>query len=272
MRRVAETMIPFALNANRVPENEGGKFFKAVLRKQDWPQGLWIVAADGRILAFHYYRTKPGETFAAGQERWVHETRAFVEAGLQEFGPVERRRPQTTDPLKHRGVGVLADGGVRLAIYAHGMRKGEKDGEPVVDSALLTKNDWADFLPKQFEVGSTWSVPAPVLGKLAPVLSPLTDVIFTPQPRDMTKAELVGTVEHICGGTAYIRWTGQLESQHLRDNDPKYPIRANARLEGLAQVTVATRHMRRLLLVTDGVYRRSTTPQILGGVIDWRAE
>src|SRR5438552_11420257 len=143
-------MVPFALNTNRVPDNDGGKFFKAVLRKQDWPQGLWVVSPEGKILAFHYYRAKPGETYAAGQERWIKDTRAAIEDGLKAFGPIEPRKAEATDPLKNRGIGKLPDGGVRLAVYAHGMRNGRKDGEPVVDSAMLKAGEWSAFAPSEF--------------------------------------------------------------------------------------------------------------------------
>jgi len=91
-----------------VPDDAGGKFFKAVLRKQDWPQGLWVVSPEGEILAFHYFKGKTGETFAAGQQRWVQETRAAISAGLTAFGPVEPRKVQATDPLEHRGCGCFA--------------------------------------------------------------------------------------------------------------------------------------------------------------------
>src|SRR5260221_11982891 len=148
-------MVPFALNTNRVPEDEGGKFFKAVLRKQDWPQGLWVVSPEGKILAFHYFRGKPGETHAAGQERWIKETRAAIEDGLTAFGETEKRMVRTTNPLKNRGIGRLPGGGARLAVYAHGMLRRKKAGEPVVDSALLTGSDWSAFTRGEIAGGTS---------------------------------------------------------------------------------------------------------------------
>jgi hypothetical protein len=265
-------MVPFALNTNRVPDDEGGKFFKAILRKQDWPQGLWIVSPEGKILAFHYFRGKPGETPAAGQERWVKETRVAIEDGLKAFGETQLRMAKPTNPLKNRGVGTLPGGGVRLAVYAHGMRKGQKDGEPVVDSALLTPGEWASFTRGEIAPGKSWTVAPEAVGKLVPVLSPMTDAIFTPQPKNATKAELTASVERIADGKALIRLNGQLESQHNRDGDPKFPIHASAAIEGLAVADVASKELQSLLLVTHGEYRRSTAPQATAGVIDWRAE
>ncbi len=265
-------MVPFALNTNRVPEDDGGKFFKAVLRKQDWPQGLWVVSPEGKILAFHYYRGKPGEKPAEGQARWVTETRAAIEDGLKAFGPVKPRDPKKTDPLKNRGVGNLSDGGVRLAVYAHGMFKGKKDGEPVVDSALLSAGEWSAFAPPALSAGMTWTLPAAAVSKLVPVLSPMTDAIFTPQPKDATHAELMAKVESVSDGRALVRFTGQLETQHNRDGDPKFPIRASATIEGFAWYGARGHAPRTLLLLTKGEYCRSATPQATAGVIDWRAE
>lgn len=266
-------MVPFALNTNRVPNDDGGKFFKAVLRKQDWPQGLWVVSPEGKILAFHYYRVKAGEKYAAGQKRWIEETRAAIEEGLKAFGAVEPRKAQKTDPLKNRGVGKLPDGGVRLAVYAHGMLKnGKKDGEPIVDSAHLKASDWAAFTPSDLTVGKSWTISAEAVNKLVPVLSPMTDAIFTPQPKDATTAELKATVQKVENGKAQIKLTGKLESMHNRDGDPKFPIRASATLEGLLECDAKSKEPRALLLVSQGEYRRSTAPQATAGVIEWRAE
>jgi hypothetical protein len=265
-------MVPFALNTNRVPDDDGGKFFKNVLRKQDWPQGLWVVSPEGKILAFHYYRNKAGEKPAEGQARWIKETRAAIEEGLKAFGEVKPRDPKKTDPLKNRGVGKQADGGVRLAVYAHGMFKGKKDGEPVVDSSILTAGEWSAFAPPALAAGTTWTIPAAAVGKLVPVLSPMTDAIFTPQPKDATHAELTAKIESVAESRALVRITGRLETQHNRDGDPKFPIRASATIEGFMVCDTAGQPPKALILMTKGEYRRSSTPQATAGVIDWRAE
>ncbi len=215
---------------------------------------------------------KPGESYAAGQKRWVEETRAAIEAGLKAFGPVEPRKFSATDPLKNRGVGQLPGGGVRLAVYAHGMLRGRKEGEPVVDSAIVAAGDWAGFNPADVTVGSTWTIPAAAVGRLVPVLSPMTDAIFTPQPNDATKAELTAKIESVSDGHALVRLTGRLESQHNRDGDPKFPIHAEAALEGLAIYDAAAKQMQALLIVSHGTYRRSSATQATAGVVEWRAK
>jgi hypothetical protein len=265
-------MVPFALNTNRVPDDAGGRFFKTVLRKQDWPQGLWVVAPDGEILAFHYYKPRTAETFAAGQERWIKETRAAIEAGLKAFGPVTMRKAETTDPLKNRGCGCSANGVVRLAVYAHGMRKDRKEGEPVVDSAMLTATEWASFAPADLTVGKSWTIAPEAVSKLVPVLSPMTDAIFTPQPKDATKKDLTAKIESVSNGRALIRLSGELETKHNRDGNPKFPISAEATIEGLALFDGTKKEVQALLLVTHGKYNRSAATQATAGVIEWHAK
>ena len=66
MKLVAETFVPVALNADRLPKSDDGDFFRTL--KKQWPQGLWAVTPDGRVLGFHYHRPKPGESYAEGQK------------------------------------------------------------------------------------------------------------------------------------------------------------------------------------------------------------
>jgi len=100
----------------------------------------------------------------------------------------------------------------------------------------------------------------------------MTDAIFTPQPKDATKTELNAKVESVTNGRALIRLSGQLESQHNRDGDPKFPIRADAAIEGLAICDAKTKELKALLLVTKGSYHRSTAPQATAGVVEWQAK
>src|SRR5262249_58083088 len=131
-----------------------------------------------------------------------------------------------------------------MAVQATAMRNGRKNVEPVVYSTNLSADDWSAFAPGELTVGKTWTIPATAVGKLVPVLSPMTDAIFTPQPKDATRAELTAKVERMEGGRALIRLSGRLESAHNRDGDPKFPIRASATLDGLAEYDTASKGIR----------------------------
>jgi hypothetical protein len=255
VRKVTLNLVPVALNANRIPDDAGGKFFGEVLKHSRWPQGIWIVSPDGKILAFHYFKTASGESPARGRERWVRETIEAIDAGLAAFGPVAPREVKWHDPLPDRGAGLLPDGGVRLAIFASYMRQGKRDGDPVVDSARLTEADWRAFAPPEGSASDGWDLPESALRKLAPALCPLTDSIYAPQPGDVKLAKLHARSEVTERGWTRIRYTGTLESQHNRDGDPKLPIRSKADIEGLGRFDPKARRLTSLLLVFHGEYR-----------------
>ena len=108
-------MIPVTLNTDRMPNDDAGKFFKEAMKSSRWPQGIWIIAPDGKVLAFHYYRPVSGESPERGKARWTRELLEAVETGLNAFGPVKEREVKPHNPLPDRGVGLREDGGARLA-------------------------------------------------------------------------------------------------------------------------------------------------------------
>lgn len=276
VRRVADTCVPVALNANRIPADEGGAFFKAVLTKQGWPQGIWVLAPNGRILSFHYFRVKSGETPRAGQERWKIETRDALEAGLKAFGPVPPRNPQQTAAFANRGVGTAADGSARLALYCRLLRGTKFEGEPVVDSVVLSAAELAAFAPPKAEVGAGWSIRPEVAKRFVPALSPITDSIYAPRPKDTKEARLTAEVESVSGGIARVKLTGHWETLHHRDGDPKFPLRMNADAEGVVLYDVAHQRPLAILMVLKGTYRNvppwDNKPQPTAGVVEWVAE
>ena len=245
------------------------------MQKQSWPQGLWIVAPDGAVLAFHYFRSQSGESTAASKFRWVAETRDAIQTGLKAFGPVpprDLRRLAGWNPLPERGVGLRADGGVRLAACATAFRNGQRDGDPAVDSILLSAQEWAALRPEKLTVGASWTIPPAVAAKFVPALSPHTDLIYVPQAKDARKAELVATVDEVSGNVGKIRFTGRFETLHNRDGQEKFPVRTSASVEGVAFFAGTKNTLNSLLLVFDGQYRHVPPwdkPQPTGGVVEW---
>jgi hypothetical protein len=265
------------LNANRIPDDDAGQFFRKVMKTNRWPQGLWIVTPEGKELAFHYFRTKPGETTAQGKTRWIRETHETLDAGLKAFGPLAKRDLRKLagyTPLPDRGVGVNSHGGVRLAVSVTAFRKGQREGDPAVDSIHLSEKDWAALQPAKPEGGSVWNVPVETAAKFVSALSPMTDLIYVPQPKDAKSAELKGEIISLANGVAKIRFTGRWESLHLRDGQAKFPVRSSAEADGIAFYDVKTKEMRSFLLVFRGEYRNVPPwdqPQATGAVVEWRA-
>jgi len=52
------------------------------------------------------------------------------------------------------------------------MRNGKKDGEPVVDSAMLTPKDWSAFAPTDLTVGKILDDCSTAVSKLVSVCRP----------------------------------------------------------------------------------------------------
>src|SRR5207248_10405543 len=101
---------------------------------RQWPQGLWVVTPDGKVLGFHYHKAKPGESYAEGQRRWVQDTATMLRDALTAAGSLTPRKLEAKpDPFAGRGRGVAADGGARLAVSVIGLRNGRQEGAPVMD-------------------------------------------------------------------------------------------------------------------------------------------
>jgi hypothetical protein len=268
-------MIPVALNADRFPDDDAGKFFRTVMKTNNWPQGIWIVAPDGKVLAFHYFRAMNGESPSKGKARWAQETLDAIEKGLTAFGPLQPRELKPHNPIPERGIGLLSNDGVRLAAFGTYLRNGKRDGDPVVDSIILTAEEWKTFQPRKLEVGAEWSVSEKAARRFAPVLSPLTDSIYAPLPKDAKIAKIDCRVEKADAKRVLIRLTGTWETEHFREDNPKLPIRADAKADGYAEYDPAKKQVTSLLLVLKGNYRNVPpwdTVKSTAGVVEWQLD
>jgi len=272
-----ESFVPVALNANRIPDDEAGQFFRKIMATNRWPQGLWIVTPEGKVLAFHYFRVKSGETTAQSKQRWIRETGETLQAGLKASGSLPKRdlsKLAGYNPLPDRGLGVNPHGGVRLAVNVTALRKGQHEGDPAVDSIHLNAKEWAALVPPKLETGAAWDVSPDAAAKFVTALSPMTDLIYVPQPKDAKTAELRGTVVSVANGVAKIKLTGRWETLHLRDGQAKFPVRTAASAEGVAFFDAGMKEMRSLLMVFDGEYRNVPPwdkPQATAAVVEWRS-
>lgn len=266
--------MPVALNADRLPDNDEGRFFRALLQR--WPQGLWVVTPDGKTIGFHYHKAKAGESYADGQKRWVNDTIAMLRDAAKESGPLSPRVLKTKpETLGGRGRGFGADGEVRLGVSVVGYLNGRRDGPPVVDSIHLTEEQVATFAPpKDAKVGSEWTIPESIARRFAPALSPMTDPIFSPTSANVTTATITAKLERSSDGLNVVRYIANWQSAHNRDGDPKFPIRATATGEGVGVFDTKAARPKELVWVLTGTYRNgpaSVKPRTTGAVIEWTA-
>jgi len=281
--------VPAAVNLYKARKATNGsrELFLSIQRQKDQYQGIWIVSPEGKVLAgIHDYKD-----FKNG----AHELLGTIDAGLQAFGPVDRRRAEPTNPLPHRGAGVRDDGSVMLALYGRQMPGGGRetlpagveagrawlwdgtyspDGPTMIDTASLSADEWAAFSPAGAEVGVAWSVPEKVARVFTRLLSASSDQSGMPLPEDARVADLRAKVEAVEGGKARIRLAGRWEMVHAIEGNKDRLTYGAATAEGVAVYDVSGKSMRSFLLVFDGTIRHGKpdgSPVRTGAVAEWRA-
>jgi hypothetical protein len=242
-----------------------------------WPQGLWAVTPEGKVLGFDYHKPKPGESYAQGQKRWVDDTIQMIRGAIKDAGSLNVREVKARpDPFADRGRGVAGNGSVRFAVSVIALQAGRQDGPPVVDSIHLSAQQWAAFSPPEggVMVDRQWALPDEVARRFTPALSPLTDAILSPTPGDVKTVRMAAKIFRVEGGIAVIRYRGQWETAHNRDGDPKYPIRTNADGEGVGVFDVRKGKLTSLVWLLNGSYHNSPPgdkPRPTAAVIEWSA-
>ena len=120
---------------------------------------------------------------------------------------------------------------------------------------ILSVEEWKSFVPPKLEPGTEWSIPDSAARRFVPALSPITDSIYSPLPKDAKSVGIICRVERRELDKVIIRMKGNWESEHFRDGDPKLPIRANASAEGYCIYDAAAKSMTSFLMVFRGAFR-----------------
>jgi hypothetical protein len=269
IRFISRNCVPVALNLYEIrkAKNAGGDFFRAVQKQRPAQyQGLYLVSPAGKVLASH-------QNFKS-DKTWPREVLADLEPGLKAFGPVKPRDFKRADPLPQRGVGVLRDGGVCLAVYLRFAIKGIPLRElpnPTIDSLVLTADDWQAMAPAQVKAGSQWAVPEAVGRKFSRILGP-GDEDTMPRPNEVKSVRFTGKVKSIDNGIASLTFEGQIAGAHNTQSN-KGLCHGEAKLTGVGRYDVKAGKMAALTLVFDGVFRPVRAydkPAKYSGVVEWR--
>ena len=266
---IAKNFVPVALNTDRLPKDADGDVFRDLMKR--WPQGLWIVTPEGKTLAFHYHKPDPKKNYAENQKGWVDGTAKMLDEGITAAGELKPRNVRAVNPFPDRGLGVTKTGGVRLAVSVIGLNRGGKqEGAPAVDSATLSKQDWAAFAPPKGQ--EEWPIPESAAKAFAVALAPVTDSIRVPQARDVTVAELSAKILRTDTAVSVIRFTGKWESKHFRDNDPKFPITTSASGPGIAVYDLKKKELTSIVFVLTGSYKNGAVVAPTASVVEWQIE
>lgn len=263
-------LVPVAVNLYNVQKqhDEAAQFFRAVQKKKYQYQGLWVVTAEGDILAGHHD--------VKDEKNWTAEVLQTLATALERAWPLTPRQVAPRELLPWRGKGTREDGSVDLALCVRGYVLGKPSGRGVYDTIDLTSVEWRDFNPPDPTVGTTWKLSRDVVSKFARCLSDKSDQSTMPRPHETTQAEMTGTVVEVRRGVAVLSFEGRLASVHAHPFQKGKTNSSQAQLQGLGTYDIGARRMRYLMLVGTGRYRefqpydRDVTP--LGIVVEWRRD
>jgi hypothetical protein len=269
IRFISRNCVPVALNLYEIrkAKGRGGDFFRNVQKQRPAQyQGLYLVSADGKVLASH-------QNFKS-DKTWAQEVLADLGPGMKAFGEVRPRRVEPADPLPNRGVGTRADGSAILAVFLRYPIKGIPLRElpnPTIDSLALTAGDLKVLGPATAVAGAEWKISEAVGRKFHRVLGP-GDEDTMPRLHEVQSASFVGRVKSVEGGIAYLAYEGTIAGSHETQSN-KGKCHGEARLIGVGKYDTKARRLLSLVWAFDGAYRppkandRAALPY--SGVVEW---
>jgi hypothetical protein len=267
IRFISTNTVPVALNLYVIREQKdaAGDFFRNVRKQRPAQyQGLYLVAPDGKVVASH-------QNFKS-HKTWPQEVLSDLEPGLRTFGSVKPRTVQRGDPSPKRGSGMLADGGVSLAIYLRYSIKGIPLRElpnPTIDTLTLTAKELSQLAPPTLQAGASWNIPQELAHRFSRVLGP-GDEDSMPRPHEVTSAKLSGAVKAIEGDTAYLSYEGALAGSHL--NQAKKRTHGEVKVTGAGRYDLKSGRLESLVWVCDGIYKGAPPydqARVYSGVVEW---
>jgi hypothetical protein len=199
------------------------------------------------------------------------EVLATLQAAMAGFGPVAPRDVKPSWQLRDKGVGLRADGSVRLALTVRHTDQALPP-RPVFDSIILTTDQWQSLLPRDLKDGVTYDIPEPTVRELSRAVSASSDLSNLIRPADLTTAKLTGTVRAGSGGTREVHLSGELAGQRKYVNGPEM-LPGRTRLDGVLFLDESARPVR-LLLVGKGTFKMpwDRSPRPTAAVAEWRAK
>jgi hypothetical protein len=269
---ISKNCVPVALNLYEIrkAKGAGGDFFRNVQKQRPAQyQGLYLVAADGKVLASH-------QNFKS-DKTWPQEVLADLQPGLQAFGNVKPRAVEPADPLPQRGVGIRTDGGACLAVFLRYPITGIPLRElpnPTIDSLVLTADDLKELGPGNARAGAEWKVSETVGRKFHRVLGP-GDEDSMPRAHEVQSVSFIGRVKSVNEGLAHLAYEGTIAGSHETQSN-KGKCHGQAKLIGVGVYDMKAGHLRSLVWVFDGMFRShppyDKEARPYSGVVEWQIE
>ncbi len=265
---LSKCFVPVAVNLYELRETNtpAAKVYRKIHKQKPQYQGFWIVTPAGKVLAGHQdYKS---------EETWPAEVYATLKKGLKAFGKVTPRKVSAHNPWPYRGKGIRPDGSARFAIYIRNINNGRLGGPGIIDSLTLSAKEFRELSPRAFQKGASWIVPDKVSRKLCKCLSPDSDLVTLPLPKEVKKVNLVGTVFDVKGNVAILTYQGNISAVHRHLYEKNKTNRCTARIQGAAEYDMKSRKMQALVFVLDGIFHnfqpfdREAQPIIAG--VEWQ--
>ena len=267
MELISKNFVPVALNTDRLPDTSEARFYRKLMK--EWPQGLWVVTPEGKVLGFAYHRPQSGKTGEQNQKLWIEETRTMLKDALTATGELPPRAGRKIPTFPDRGVGFNTAGGVRLSVTVLPLRNGKQDGPPAVDSVLWSAKQVAALLPQDGK--AEWALPEAMARECCTALSIQTDKIYVPLQEDVGTATITAKLLRRDERIAVVELTATWKAEWDREDDPKFPLSATANAKGIVELDLKGKTLKTLLLVGSGTNTFNGAKRAFANVIEWTA-
>ena len=230
-------------------------------------QGLYLVTADGKVLASH-------QNFKS-YKTWPREVLADLRPGLTAFGPVKPRAAPPADPLPERGVGVRKAGSRCLAVFLRYSITGIPLRElpnPTIDSLVLSAGEFRTLAPAKAAAGAGWELPEAVGRKFSRILGP-GDEDTMPRPAEVGSVRFVGKVKSVENNIASLTYEGEIAGAHETQSN-KGKCHGKAKLTGTGAFDMKAGRLLSLVWVFEGTYVApppyDKPARAFSAVVEWR--
>ncbi|MGF1579025.1 MAG: hypothetical protein ACFCD0_06645 [Gemmataceae bacterium] len=269
IRLISRNFVPVAVNLYELRDTKtsAAKLYRSIHKQKPQYQGYWIVSPKTKVI---YGQV----SFKSQEAQWPQEMLTNLQKVLQKIDPPEARSVKLKDLFPYRGNGVRKDGSVQMGIYVRRvLGQGKFLNNGIIDSVKFSKKEFDSFAPPRIRVGLRWRVPDDVSRKFARCLSPSSDLVSMPLPKEVDKVNLVGEVQSVNGDMVTLTYTGYISAVHKHLYDKDKTNRGYAKVEGVAKYDDKNKELRSIKLVLDGTfydfqpYHRE--PRRFLGAVEW---
>lgn len=177
-----------------------------------------------------------------------------MNTALQPYEKVSPRSVRPTAILPDEGIGLRADGSIRLSVTVRAMENGQLVRKsPVRDNLLLSVGDLRALLPPGIQERQKFTVADTTARLFALLVSDGPDPVYTIRPQDVTSGQLQATVIKAAGEGGEIRFRGKLAGSRVISGNNQ-PFGGETALEGYLTFNTARKPVRLVMVAWGGFH------------------